>query len=403
MSVSSPTPDPYSRADWDRVAAVYGQCIASARDEPGYLPPILAGFLAEVTARVSASYYDAEDDFVEDFLHVVVDREEMGGGETNVRALYRDARLHRLQAYSPTQPPGARRRPCPVEAVVETARRLRDLNTIEHTLRSAVMGAILGGSVSYGRFYNVMGATDGKSSDIDMLLVLENWESLPALAAAAEALPGANLSDIERLQTRASTFSAEIAPGLPRVVFSAKVDLWQNVSDRITEPFDVDGRYALSMHVVTRDVFGDLILERAPRIATETLGESQLIHDFRESQPARQDHQRSFGGENLRLDLHTDVAGSSFLRESHIYVIDDEESYHPGMFQNLILPQFDCRWGPTGFRRAVEAFRWKMVERLRYERKVRPHEFLRLSLAHTRSEVFAPHTVRSVDGSTMLS
>ena len=84
-------------------------------------------------------------------------------------------------------------------------------------------------------------------------------------------------------------------------------------------------------------------------------------------------------------------------------MIDDEERYHPGMFQNLVLPQFDVRWGSSLLRRSVDSFRWKMVERLRYEQHIRPHDLLRLSLSHTRSEVFAPHTIRSVDNSTHMS
>ncbi len=73
------------------------------------------------------------------------------------------------------------------------------------------------------------------------------------------------------------------------------------------------------------------------------------------------------------------------------------------MFQNLILPAFDVRWGQQLFRREVESFRWKMVERLRTERRIRPNEYLRLSFAHTRSSVFAPHVVRELDGSTQLA
>lgn len=44
-----------------------------------------------------------------------------------------------------------------------------------------------------------------------------------------------------------------------------------------------------------------------------------------------------------------------------------------------------------------------MIERLRYEQHVFPNKILRLSFAHTRSEVFAPHTIRAVDAATNLA
>ncbi|MDT7665029.1 MAG: hypothetical protein QOD04_4585, partial [Pseudonocardiales bacterium] len=65
--------------------------------------------------------------------------------------------------------------------------------------------------------------------------------------------------------------------------------------------------------------------------------------------------------------------------------------------QNLILPRLNTRWENLPIRRQLEMFRWKMIERLRHERRNHPYELLRMSMSHSRSELFAPHILRSVD------
>ena len=50
----------------------------------------------------------------------------------------------------------------------------------------------------------------------------------------------------------------------------------------------------------------------------------------------------------------------------------------------------------------LEAFRWKILERLRSERRDQPYEVHRVSLSHTRSEAFAPHILDSTDSADIL-
>jgi hypothetical protein len=92
------------------------------------------------------------------------------------------------------------------------------------------------------------------------------------------------------------------------------------------------------------------------------------------------------------------------MRESHAYYFDDEDRYYPGMFQNLILPQFQLRWNLIGesIRRKLESFRWKIMERMRYERRLRPYELLLTSLSHTRSQMFAPHITWTADSNSIF-
>ncbi|WP_436495580.1 hypothetical protein [Actinokineospora sp. HUAS TT18] len=389
------------RADWDRVSHVYGQCVSAISDDVPYLPPVLAGFLAEALARVSSNYYDSEDQFVQDAFEVFHEWNSADESDTLVE-LYSDSRFLGLTEYMANH--SGRRRPTPFEAVVETARRLRDLNSLERKLGEVTIGALLGGSVSYGRFYNVAGAGYKKPSDIDLLLVIEEFDDIRAICTALGTVENIAISGVADLSARAETFITRNVPDdVGPVLFSGKVHAWADIPDPIFGNASIDGHYDISFHIASRDVMDELIFRKQPRIDLTSLGRTRMVSDFRETRASREDHQRSFSGRNLRLALETTEVEESIVRSSHLYYIDDDERFYPGMFQNLILPQFDVRWGTRHLRRAVEAFRWKMVERLRFERQARPHEFLRLSLAHTRSEVFAPHTIRSVDGSTLLS
>lgn len=395
----------FERADWNRVAHVYGQCIATLDDESHqYLPSVLAGFLAEVMARVSASYFGAEEEFARDALAVFCEHDGVTADNTQLERLYRDARYRRLSEYREAVG-SVRRRPTPLEAAVETIRRLRDLNAVEVALGDCTTGALLGGSVSYGRFFNVVGADQQSPSDLDLMLVVDRFERLSEIVDALRGVPFTDEADLDLFERRVGEFAdGGIADRYSPIVFSAKVGLWSYGVDPLFEGTSIGSSYKLSLHIVLAQTLNKLILTQSPRIYSNEVGATETISDFRETDPARQDHQRSFDGRNLRLNLKAEVVGTSYVRTSHIfYIADDEHRYYPGMFQNLILPQFDVRWGSTALRRSVEVFRWKMVERLRFERQRRPHELLRISLAHTRSEVFAPHTIRGVDSSTLLS
>lgn len=396
MAVPSDPPN----VDWSRLATLYRQCLSIASDVgddgPAYLPAYLPAFLAQILSRVSASYHGQEAQFVSEAVSKLGDRD--------ISALYADERFSSLPEYGGTGTK-VRRRPVPFEAMIETARRLRDMREIEAALTPVTLGAILGGSLSYGRFFNVRGALGGEGSDIDLLLLLKDFEDLPKVIDAAGSLPFVDAHGIERARQRAVEFADYRAEakrdGL--LAFSAKLPVWGNESDPMLEDVSVDPRYHLSLHIFDPASFATVTHRAEAKLADGNPTERALMYDFRESSATRSDHQRSFSGENARLPIASPSFQSSYVRETHIYHVGEGGAFYPGMFQNLILPAFDVRWGGGSFRRDVDAFRWKMIERLRRERTERPDEILRLSFSHTRSGVFAPHVVAAVDASTVLS
>ena len=389
---------PTAKAAWERVAGAYEQCLHALWPVADYLPSAVPAFLGELLARVSASYYAEEARFVNDVWSVLNKvRKDVGLPDTSRTNIYRDPLF--IDSTDTRSLIANRRRSTPLEAAIETIRRLRDVRILESALGEYSVAALLGGSASYGRFLNVRGG--GDPSDLDIMVIVDSFGGLENLLAGLSSIKEVSDIDIVTAVDRATEFMQLADNAQDRYVFSGKFRLWMGIDDPLLEGCGVPSEYQLSVHVVTRAGFGRLLFEDASIIASSIVGNDQSILDYREAKPNRRDSQRSFSGRSQAISIDVFSHGKSFVRETKIFMID-QHAYYPGMFQNLVLPAFDVRWGDSDCRRLVDAFRWKMIDRLRYEQRISPNKLLRLSLAHTRSEVFAPHVVRSVDASTLL-
>jgi hypothetical protein len=390
--------DAYACSDWELVESVYRQCSEIANDAGGaYMPDKLVSFLAEALWRVSSSYFNREETFI---LHALAVLGMVEGQETLtsqvLRDLYRDERYERFARYAP-RAPGKRRRPKPFESLIETARRLRDANALADACSTTETTGILGGSASYGRFFNVCGSHDGRqASDLDFMIVLPEYADLDDTVEAIRHLGAASPKSLDNLARRAAIFNSN---GLDdsRTIFSHKLDLWLHKEDPVMAWAGLPGTYNLSLHFLSRSVLDYLLVEDSTKLMADRAGHHRTVNDYREKAVSREDHQRSFSGRNQRLPLPTEDVEGGVIRKSRVFVIDLEDRYYPGMFQNMLLPRFDYRWDDARIERQLQVFKWKIIERIRYERRMRPHEFLRVSLAHTRSEVFAPHVLDMID------
>jgi hypothetical protein len=401
MASVSPADAARGRADWRRVEKLYEQLSAIANDpEKINVPPdVLTGSLAESMSRLFAHYDGCERQFMDDVFEVFGSVDRLTGTERDrfVR-LYYDERFERFSAYNP--PGSERRRPKPFEAAIETCRRLIDINHIRDALVPAVTtSGILGGSVSYGRFFNVCGAArGGKASDTDLLLVLPNYDQLPDVADAIERVQGMDINSIAFLKRRLPIFHDVRARSNP-CIFSHKLVLWEDRSDPYLQKYHLPGRYVLSIHVFSWDDFRYLILnDRSILTASGDGTFVRTIYDYRETEPTRVDNQRSFSGIDSSVPLEAHSVELGYLSKVRICHIENDR-YYPGLHQNLILPQFEIRWESPNLRLYLPmlGFRWKVLERLNEERRIRPFEIQRLSLCHTRSAVFSPHIVRRCD------
>lgn len=389
-----------SYADWGLAEGVYGQLAAILSDEQAdYIPELIPGFLAQALGRVSAFYDEDEMQMADDLLAVCSEIEGIAGSpEAQFRHLYHDDRLARFSYYASHS--NGRTRPGPFETAIETCRRLRDLNALRRGLTAASLHAVLGGSTSYGRFLNVSGVQRGNASDIDLLLVLSDYDQLAELILALQRIEGLCRADVDAMNLRCADFPAVRACMKQPCTFSHKIRLWNDTQDPWLARHETSGSYRLSLHIFSLSDFEYLILRDMSILEGPSDGFERVLFDYRlEMSWKRLDHQRSFSGASLFLDRPFTEVNGGVITQSMACVIRDDR-YYPGMFQNLILPQFEIRWenqvAPIHVQ--LSGFRWKIVERLRKERQARPYELLRLSLSHTRSFVFAPHIIRSVDG-----
>ncbi len=387
------------RADWRRVEQLYDQFVRIVTDpEQENTPqPSLTGALAESLGRVLAHYDGRETQFIEDLLSIWCDIESLSGTREELfRRLYRDERLERYAAYNP--PGDERRRPKPFEAAVETCRRLTDANAVRIALSNLPTGGILGGSVSYGRFFNTCGATVGRPSDTDLLLVLPEYTILDKFAVALRDVPDIEPASIAQLRQRIRFFGS-LRKELKRCIISHKLKLWERTPDPRLTRYQIPSHYFLSLHFFSIEDFSFMILQdRSTLEVPEGRQFSRYVVDYRDTQPTRNDNQRSFSGIDMSLPLQSrEVNGGHLSRVAVAHIVDGR--FYPGLHQNLILPQFEIRWQDraTPLYLALLSFRWKILERLTEERRQRPFELQTLSLSHTRSAVFAPHITRRAD------
>jgi hypothetical protein len=389
---------PHDRADWRAVNKLYSQFSAVVNQRLQTISPDITSALANQLGRVLAHYDAAEPQFCDDLMMVVgtIDQGHLPEREDEkFFELYTDGRL---DAYPEYQLSAERRRPKPFEASIETCRRLICLNNIQKSLRRLGTGAILGGSASYGRFYNVAGIPPGahKSSDADVLLVIPNYGHLPSIATALENVAGVYSKSLKALQGRVAGFQ-DFARTQAYSIFSHKLIFWKDSSDPLLKSTKIPGEFAVSLHIFSSEVFDYLILKDLPILEAPDGRFERMLSDYRDSAPGdvRTYNQRSFSSQEFSgHPLNPREVPDGYITDVQVCLIQ-EERYCPGLHQNLILPQFEVRWASDEMplRLRVLSFRWKILERLRHERTLRPFEHQNLVQSHLRYYVFAPHVV----------
>lgn len=381
------------RDPWSRIEILTEQCLKLSTSEIPYVPPQIPDMLSWLLSRLSNSYIQEESVFVAHAL----ERFSNAGKRIHRKELSEEE-VYSLTFYPGRKNPEGRRAPGFAEATIETARRLRDLRQIEDVLSAHSVGAVLGGSMSYGKFRNVKGGID--ASDIDLLLVVESWNDLSTALMKLQELPFTSDKNIEHMMKRLRKMLSKWAPE-EKILFSGKIDLWTEQEDPMLYDLHVSSGYKLSLHCMSRIGVEKMLLKDIRNIAETDDVKSEKFLDYREAMPARMDIQRTFTGETIFVDIDFIEHYGSYARFTSAFVIENGQ-YYPGMLQGLVLPTFDVLWGDYKFRRLIKSFKWKLIERLRYEKKAFPDNTLRLSFAHTRSDVFARQVQKDANETTDL-
>lgn len=353
----------YAVADWARVRALLVQCqeIHAARLP---VPIDLRDSLAACLSDLAASYPGREELFLE---HAGVVFAEAAGHETLDQEVYRTLYDER---WGSDHLPGA------FETVVETARRLRDLNRLRTLLSGTGTSGGLCGSVSHAPFYNVRA-----SSDLDVLIFVDTPDALPDLVEGIAALPGASPASVSQLRARAAVYRDQYDDGL--TVFSHKVVMGED--------------YRLSLHVITLRTLAYVLVESSTTLTRATAGSHRGVRDYRDTMTSRPDRTRSFGGREHKVSSIPEPAELGWLRWVTVYRIDDADRYCPGFLQTILQPRFDLLWDDLGCAPRLRVFDRKYLDRLRYEQAREPHALLLPSLTHVRRDALAPHVVAEFD------
>jgi DNA-binding SARP family transcriptional activator len=381
------------RADWSLVRALFHQLalLAESGDTPN--PDGLTGAFADELAVISASYAGREAELSEHALAVLAD---VDSGEILDLDLFR--KYYQDERFSPPRAAAAHRRgPSPFEAIVETCRRLRDARSLQEASWGTGTSGLLIDSMSYGRFCDIRGNLHGSTaSDLDFIVVSDQASIPGEIATAVASLPGVAVSDLEHFRRRAREFSDGLDDG--GTVFSHKFRLWTgSTPDPLLPPAVAPGDYLLSLHIITPPVLDYLLVASATRLLKEAAGSRRTLRDYRQAPTSGQADLHDFAGRRHHADLGTEPAAHDYLTSSYVYYIDDLDCYFPGFYQTMLFPQADVLWDDLDIRPAIDEFRQKLRERIRYEAAQRRHAMLRPSFAHIRRSAFAPGIIRLLD------
>jgi len=394
MSARATARDVDQRGDWRQVRDLYRQ-FSTIVDSSQAPSPEITSALAEALARVFAAYEDSESAFVDDLTALFGSIDGMSVDPIDrYRYLYQDTRLDRFSLYGANA--NGRTRPKPFEAAIETVRRIEDLNRVRDALTSIPSSAVLGGSMSYGRFFNVRGGSHGWPSDTDIILVLPDYAFLPQLASALRGLEFISSESLDLLADRAEMFPA-IRANHERCSFQHKLRLWEGQLPPSFAGYQVPCHYYFALHVLSLEDFAFVTLRDLPVLRPNF---RRWLHEYRDDRPsADADKFSCFAGyvRSITQD-HSETPDGGFILKGLVAEIEGGRLY-PGVLMNLILPQFEVRWEApeTRIRLALLNFRWKLLARLMDERQMRRFEIQRLSQAHVRNAAFAPHVARRVD------
>jgi len=359
--------------------------------------------LAEAVAGVFASYEDCEDEFLLDLRDTMVEIDGIVGTEKERSThLYKDEALKKFDIFRGGGQ-NAKPRPKPFEAAVETVQRITDLNKIRDQLRPLGTTGILGGSLSFGRFFTVYGIFAGeRPSDIDLVVLVKDYRDLRRIADALAKVKDKNgtyfihREQLEEMKRRAEAFQSFSPTELP-MFFQQKLTLWEDADPHFYEQLDLPIRYRLALHVLNPDDFDHITLADFPRLSSLP-AEPLRVRVYRDDKPSKStEEQFSFSGRHKKSPVEEDpkVEGKVTMQVCEL----TDGRFYPGTHLNLMFPQFEVRWENPDLpaRLPLQALRYKFQVQLEEERRLHPFEVQKLSFAHARSHQFARRVTQRLD------
>lgn len=220
-----------------------------------------------------------------------------------------------------------KRQPDIIESIYSTLERFEMMEALELVFKKSCKGIIIGGSLSYGPFYNIRANKDNSgSSDIDAIFVLDqnstddDWKEFLHCPFFSE-------QDKKNFMSRKNIFFKSLLP--------------ENKATILSQKFHLEGTdYDISIHFFTDEALNKTLISN---IEEEVQGNNKVVilKDYK-SKPFSHTicPQTNFDGTPYYYTVPEQKnTNEGVITELPAYIINDHK-FHPGIYQNLILPTF---------------------------------------------------------------
>lgn len=273
-----------------------------------------------------------------------------------------------------------KRQPDFFESVDGTIERLYVVDQFEKYIREFAQGMIVGGSMSYGPFFNIRkGLDETGSSDIDLIIILEQ-EKLGT--AYWEKLARSNMFSAQEMQVFFNRLS-----GYRNLLEKGEADIFSH-------KFHVqDQNFEISVHIFSPAVFEDMVGGEFSQQLAKGHDGVHILRDFKNKEyPYQFCNQQDFSGEIhcYQVPPQPKVDGG-VIASLPSYEFHDGH-FFPGVYHNLISPKFSTHDYSGGeVSEQVRHFRELVEMRFGEEKKSNPS--MRLHKSHIRHRVFSPDLI----------
>lgn len=274
-----------------------------------------------------------------------------------------------------------KRKPSFIESVDGTMERFYKIEELREIFKDLADGMIVGGSMSYGPFFNIRKSLDETGgSDIDLIIILPENKFDTSLWK--------KMRDSDIFSNEEKDIFFDRMKKFP--------DLYKNEeADVFSQKFHVQKTdFEVSIHFFTPSIFDKMLGDDFQNDLSAGTDKVSVIKDYRPKKfPHKICPQQNFLGEQYEYNVPPQrQTDGGTITDLPGYIIQNN-SFYPGIYQNLISPRFSVLYDRTGdTTKRVEGFRSAMEKRLIKERADRPEA--QLLKSHIRHKIFSPELLK---------
>ncbi len=270
--------------------------------------------------------------------------------------------------------------PSYLDSVFETNKRLLFLETFLENLPKCVSGCISGGSMQYGRFYNVRGGYPD-SSDLDLIMVLNSLPSEDDIDALLPLSLGFDPDEVDLFAQRILIYS--------KLLMSGKAEV---LSHKFTLPrqyFDV------SMHFFLNGVFYDTFSSLPKQALGRKSPSSHVLKDYKASPLKNKDLSfKDFLGNEEPFDVRETFTEKGVITLMPVFDVS-QGILRPATYSNIPSPLFEVALDRADITETIKNFEVLLREQVAQQKKNKSDASL--SRSHNRYRIFSPYIIQEVD------